>query len=213
MRKFLIIFFLALFSFVGISQKNFEGIITYSINYNEIPKEMVSVTSQLPTVLIVKYHESMKKEEVISEQSSKITITDLVSNKSFVLMTLFGEKIALIRDEENKKICDLYSECNVVITKESKKIGDFECTKALLYFPKIKEPSEVYYTDEYKANDGKFSKIGGIPLEFSTVENGMLITYTMLTIENKSLKMKEFEVDKSYTILTPEELQKQFGME
>lgn len=213
MSKIFIFISLTFVSFLGISQKNFEGIITYTIEYNKVPKEMLKMTSQLPKELVVKYLDSKKREEAISNQSSKITITDFSTNKSFVLMTLFGEKIALIQDDENKKESDLYANCEIKITNETKKIGKFKCQQALLIFPQIKEPSKVYFTNKYTTLDKKYSKLNGFPLEYSTMENGMLITYTMVKIEEKSLKPKEFEVDGKYTIITPEQLQKQFGME
>lgn len=213
MRQISFLFLLIFFTLLGNAQKKFEGIITYSIEYTKIPNEMANMTSHLPSEWVVKYSDTKKKEEAISSNSSKITITDLSNNESFVLMTLFGEKIALIQDHESKKTNELYSDCQVELTKEHKKIGDFKCQKALLYFPNLKDSMEVYFTDKYTTAENKFSKLGGIPLQYSTTENGMLITYTMVKIEIIKLDTEEFEVDKSYTILTPEELQKQFGME
>ncbi len=213
MHKITILLIITLFSLTSNSQKIFEGVITYQINYNKVPQEIAHMTDQLPSEMIVKYHDNKKRVETISKQSSKITITNLNTNKSFVLLTLFGEKIALVNNDETQQEGVLYDNCKIVPTEETKKIGKYKCKKSLLYFPKIKDPIIVYHTDEYKINDTKYKKLGGIPLEFTTTENGMLITYSMIDMKETKISDDEFEVDKAYTILTPEELQDQFGME
>jgi len=140
------------------------------------------------------------------------TINDTKQNKGLMLMSVMGQKIAvemkLSADKEGKK-----TPPKATITKETKEIIGFKCTKATVPTEDGKEMT-VWFTTELNASLGsleQFANIGvkGVPLEFSTVENGMTATFVATKFEKKvDEKVFSLAVPEGYTVMTEEEMEK-----
>ena len=72
--------------------------------------------------------------------------------------------------------------------------------------------SDVYYTTDlpYADPQGTFKGLKGMPMEYSVSMQGLNITFSVKTVEKKSLSDSLFTIPADYKEVSLEELQKQF---
>lgn len=212
MTKFLLTLICLVSTFIVSSQKQFEGVITYAINYQDVPKKMASIKEHLPTELKVSYKGNKKREETQSKYGDKVTIIDMSDKTGFMLMTIFGKKIAIVHDEETQKDYEVYDNGRLEYLEETKKIGKYNCKKARLYLKGFSQPVTVYYTEKFITPERKFNQIKGMPLAYTITEDDMIITYMIKALEEKGITDEQFVINENYRIMTTAQLQEEFGI-
>lgn len=204
---------LALLFTFQISAQQFEGEITYSISYLEVPEEIQGMESMLPTEM--KYYFSGDKMAI--QQSTMFgtqsVVMDNASNTGFVLMDMIGQKIALKVDDTKGEEETAVPAVNK--TSETKKIAGYNCTKYLLKMDEM-DDTEIWATTELKAKMGAKSPLGtvdGFPLEYVSAKDGVKTRLTATSVSEKTVESAMFQIPEGYTIMTQEEMNSMFGQQ
>lgn len=205
--KALLLVFCALGSLT--SQAQFEGVITYSIEYIEVPEEIRGMESMLPSEMTMTFKDENARVEQEIMGGSQVVVT---GEQTFVLMDMMGQKIAItMTDEEVAKAKEEAEEPVYEYSDETKTIIGIECKKVVL----TTENGDVviWYTDEVKvgATVDNFEFLDGLPLQYETVQQGMKLRLTAKNILEEDVSDSEFEIPAGYERMTSEEVSGAFG--
>ncbi|MBX7203070.1 MAG: DUF4412 domain-containing protein [Bacteroidia bacterium] len=216
MKKIILI--LSVFAFaLNLNAQNFEGRIVFTIEYPKLPDP--NMASMLPTETNTYFKDGKSRFEMNMSMGMKnATISDAATGTSVVLMEMMGQKYALTgagEDAESKKAAD---ETKVTISKETKKIAGYNCTKAVLEVP-TKEGApmnmEAWFTNDLKFNKGyavgPLKKIDGTILQYSIMQNGMEMKLTAKEVVKEKVAADKFVIPADYTKMTQEEFMKAMG--
>lgn len=195
------------------AQKQFEGKLTYTIEYIKIPDEMKGMESMLPSGMVTYIKGSKSRTEQESGMGGQnIIIHDSEKEETMVLMDLLGQKMAIVPSAEEQKEAKVeMDKMEVELVDESKTVAGYACKKALISSPEMDFPMAVYYTEELQNNSVDFAKIPGMPLEYVTELQGMKMKVVATSVEKNKVGGNLFEIPSDYEKLTGEELQKKFG--
>ncbi len=205
------LFFIA--SLTAISQKDFEGMITYSIEYVQLPQELKGFESMLPSEM-TSYVKGgkMRTEQETAMTGKQIVIIDEEAKKAVTLMDIMGNKIAMPvpideMDDDSKN----NSKVKIDYQNDSKTIAGYSCKKAVISSEDSNVPVTVYYTTDFTTKDSNFHDLKGFPLEYTLSEEGMQMRISAKVVEKKTIADSYFETPADYKITSQEELQKMFG--
>lgn len=218
MKKFVLSLLVAVTASISFSQK-FEGIITMTMEYDDLPPEMEMYESMLPKENIIKIKNEKSRVESGTMGQTMVVITDTKKKSGVMLMNMMGQKIAInldAKDFEAKK--EEETKSTTKITKETKTISGYKCTKAIITDEDGSE-MEIWYTKEIPAiksqNDKLPGKIDGFPMLYTmtnTQMGEMTITITVSKVDTKAkISDSEFETPEGYEEMTQEELQQMMG--
>jgi GLPGLI family protein len=221
MNKLFMLFLLIGFSKVASAQDKLkEGKITYEINYLNAEDLNDQVLAMLPKESTVYIKDGNSRMEQKAGFGSTIAITDAKTKETIVLMDMMGKKNAIksTAEETQKEQEKNAGEYDVKITDETKKIAGYTCKKAIVTFKDSeKEPIEVWFTDEIASpSSGRvmFKGINGFLMEFVTEQKtGMgplKMKFSCTKVEKVPVSDDLFKVPEGYTVMTKEELMKQF---
>ena len=144
------------------------------------------------------------------------TTSDTKANKGLMLMEVMGNKTATEMDLSKADKDAKPEDTKVEVTAETKEIIGYKCTKTII---RDAEGNEVimWVAADLKASlkgQQQFggSQINGVPLEFSTVNNGMTIHF-IATKFNKKVDKKAFNltIPDGYTKVSEEDLKNMGG--
>lgn len=192
--------------------KDFEGTITFSIEYLDVPEEIQGMESMLPSSM--RY--SIKGSKVRIEQSlmggSQIVLADQEEKTGDVLMDMMGQRIHVHMSKEELEAEEAKNTEKPTITysKETKKVNGYKCNKATLV-AKDGAKTVLWYSKEIEVKHNDYKELDGFPLEYETTADGMTMRITATNIERKSLAETHFEVPAGYTKMTLEELGSMMG--
>lgn len=203
-KRFATLILLFIFSFTILAQE-FEGNITYSISYADLPEEMQAYESMLPKEMnfLVKNDKS-KMTQAAAMGGETVVITDQSNKKTTVLVNTMGFKVAV-----SKNLAEEQSEPEIKYVDENKTIAGYPCKKAILTDENgIK--TTLWYTEEIPAlgvNLG-LKGIKGLPMEFETTQNGINAKIVATSISEEKVDDSEFEIPEGYKEMSEEEFQK-----
>ena len=190
------------------AQKNFEGVIKYMIEYDNLPKEMAEYKDMMPTEMVMK----IKGNKSRSEQRG-ITPTISIANGDkgsiTMLMDMMGIKIAMEIGDEQKKI----DPPKIIYHNETKEIANYSCKKAEVIFDDVKGNFIVYYTDQIqqlKTAEG-YDGLKGFPMQYEIKSEGIALKRTATEVIEEKVSDDEFIIPPEYQKMTKEELQKMIG--
>lgn len=191
------------------------GQISYKVDFSSDNPDMAMATSMMEGSTMELFFMAGKARADVKMGAfmDMSTVTDSKSDKSVMLMSVMGQKMAV----ENKlSEADKEAAKNapkVTITKETKDIIGFKCTKATIKTEDGKE-LVIWFTTELNASLAgleQFANIGvnGVPLEFATEQNGMNVKFVATKFDKKvEEKVFTLAIPEGYTVVTPEELEK-----
>lgn len=196
-----------LFMAPAIAQKNFEGSITYSIEYIEVPEEVQGLESMLPQEMTMQFSGDYVRlhQEVMG--GSQVVVSDNKNKTGFVLMDMMGQKIvirvpkAAVEEEEANMEATTVEEGT-----ETKTIVGHKCTKATITQPDGNKV-EVFVTDELGSiKHNSYRQLDGFPLEYFSYQDGMKLRMTATKVTREKLDKSLFEIPSGYTEMSMEEL-------
>ncbi len=196
--------------------QSFEGVITYKISYENLPKEMAGYESMLPkeSISTIKGH-MYKMEQPLSMGMKQVTIMDNQAESGILLMDMMGKKSAIVLDKESReKFEEDKPEPDITYVDETKDIAGYNCKKALIKLPGNENEGtlEVYYTDKIMHEDmNQVKGLKGFPLQYSTNTGQFIMTLTAQSVDKKKVSEEEFVVPEGYEHITFEQFQKSFG--
>lgn len=216
MKHTLNIFAFALLSWLGtttlIAQKDFEGKLSFSINYLDLPEDMKMMESMLPKEMLFYVKGSKARMEQAAVMGSQtVVIMDTKTDVSIVLMDFLGQKMAIEPTAEELKESKSKSErIEIKLSDETKTIAGFECKKVTMVDPETKTPVTVWFTDAIQNGMSQLPGVPGMPLEYTVDQEGMRMRITATEISKEKVSDELFKVPAGYEKMTSEELQKKF---
>lgn len=218
MKKILLLSSVFLFLSFGLKAQNkvlLEGFsVIYGVNVNT-PGMNETIKSMMPKEMVITYKGDMVRTEMVTPMTTSITIIDTKKNKGTTLMEMFGNKIAMDLTDQLKSGQDIKaSNVDIEITKETKMIAGYKCTKAITRVKDSAEPIVVYFTEELPMVKNQltssFSGINGCLLEFSTNQGGMALKMTAKTVSFGDISDNKFIVPEGYQKMDAKDLQNMF---
>lgn len=214
MKKILVSALLVIASSVGFTQ-NFEGTITFGIEYVDLPDEMAAYESMMPKEMSYKFKDDMAKMIQPSAMGQTVMIHNGKTDKTTLLMDLMGSKYAMEADNTKKK--DETVKPTVTVLDETKEIAGYKCKKAEVTI--VGEDGEeqkltVYYTPDLavqKFGQTDIEGLDGYPLEYEIEKEGMIMKLTAKEVKKEKISKAEFDIPKDYQNITEEELKAMFG--
>jgi GLPGLI family protein len=216
MKKIILIFSVLIMA-LNLNAQNFEGRIVFNLEYPKLPNPEMASMMPKETVSYFKGGKS-RMEMNMSMGMKNATITDAKTGEAVVLMDMMGQKYALTGagdDPESKKASE---EAKVTVTKETKKIAGYTCTKAIIEVPskdKGVQSMEAWFTKDLKFvkgyAKGPLGKLDGLILQYSILQNGMEMILTAREVVKESVSDDKFAVPADYTKMTQEEFMKAMG--
>lgn len=192
--------------------KPFEGTVTYSIEYLEVPSEVEGMESMLPqeTIMSISGDLVMVEQEVMG--GSQIVIVDNQKKESHILMNMMGQKIDIFLSREEMEASEKETANMEIEELEGvKTILGYKCKEARITNPDTGDTQIVYYTKKLDIEHKDFNGLKGFPLEYSTSQQNMKIKMTVTKISSKKLPASIFEIPEGYTRMTMDELNKMTG--
>lgn len=216
MKKHLLLFSLILAGIFSVSAQNFEGKITYEIEYNDLPDEIAPYESMLPkenTVIL----KGTKSRLDMNQMGAEISmIADSEKEEAVQLMNIMGKKVAIKHSTQNEEEKEEFTP-EVKQTNETKVIAGFKCKKAIVIITNEDGESvetEVFYTNDIqkpaKANL-KVVGVDGFLMQFTVNQNGLSMTMTVTEVSKEKIDEAVFEIPSDYEEMTMEEFQKEMG--
>lgn len=212
--KSMFLAFILMLSTTKLFSQTTEGQISYKIEITGDSPEMANAATMLQGSLMELYFIKDKTavEMKMGEMMKMKTSIDAKLNKGIILMEVMGNKIATKIDDVKNNEESPKEE--IVATAETKTILGFNCKK---YIKKNEQGKTliIWTTKDIVTNlvgQQQFVKADlGIPLEFSTSDDGMTMNFTATSF-NKKVDSSIFKLDvpEGYNVMTEEEL-KQMG--
>lgn len=218
MKKLLLPFILSTLLVVSTVAVNaqFEGVIHYSISFENLPPEMEQLKSQLPSKSTSTIKGKMfKLEQPMGMGMKQVVIMDNEAESGVLLMDLMGQKRAIVLDKENReKFESEQPEPVFEYVNETKNIAGYNCKKAIMKMKDGKQDVEltIYYTDEIASSGiNEMRGLKGFPLQYSTASGPFVMTFTADKVEKKKVSEEEFTIPEGYEHVTLDQFQKSFG--
>ena len=198
MKNLLLAFVAVAIALPTLAQKKFEGTITFSLEYQDLPAEMAAMEAMLPDEMTTQIKgDKTRLEQSLGMGMSQVTITDLKKGSGTLLMDMMGKKMAVEMSKDDlkemdKKKSDKKPEFKYV--DGTKKIAGYDCKKALVSVEGMGE-MEIFYTDELPAGTNKqFEGLKGFPLEY-TIDSGQFkMKMTAKSVKKEALGANLFAI-------------------
>ncbi len=202
MKSLLLIFFLALCNSFS-SAQSFEGIITFSISYESLPKEMADAVSMLPQNQTFYIKNSKSKFVQKSSMSNTIVISDSEEKTSIILMDAMGQKYKMTIETDDLSTIENESteDINIEYVEGTKSIAGYMCKKAVVKMEGFDEQAVFYYTEEIaplmlSGMEGLHLK--GLPLEYVISMDGMKMVMKATKVEKTTIPDATFDIPEGY---------------
>lgn len=191
-------------------KKKWNGTVKYSLDY-DLPEAYESQRAMLATEMTCYIGKGFTRVEQKSTIGDQITINNLSSGVTTVLLDLMGKKIAISTEdvEDKDKV-----EPTIEYLDETKEIAGYACKKAIYKIMKdgVEAVFDVYYTEDLPAEaNTQFKGIEGFPMEYIIESQGMVITYSALEVTEGKVDKSLGEIPKGYEQMTYEEFMQMMG--
>lgn len=191
-------------------KKKWTGKITYSLDY-DLPEAYESQRAMLATEMTCYIGKGFTRVEQTSSIGDQITINNISSGVTVVLLDLMGKKIAISTEdvEDENKV-----EPTIEYLDDTKEIAGYQCKKAIYKIMKegVEAVFEVYYTEDLPAEaNTQFKGIDGFPMEYVIDSQGMVITYSAINVQEEKVDKSLGTVSKDYEQMTYAEFMEMMG--
>lgn len=187
----------------------FEGKISYEINYEEVPDEIAGYESMLPKEMSMFIKGSKTRVEQSMGMGEQIVIMDNTTKEGVILMNMMGQKMAIKMDKETiESQEEEENEPQFKYLNETKKIAGYTCKKAEMWFEGEEDDVMVVYYTEKIQNTANTNVKGlkGFPLEYQVAKQGMVMNMVANNVSKEKINDSKFEVPDGYEEKTMEEL-------
>lgn len=202
-----------------ISAQITEGQLTYKMEFSSDDPQMSAAIPMMQGSTMQLYFAKDKSAADVSMGSfmKMKSVMDSKLDKGVILIDIMGQKVANNIESISKQKVDKEKIGKPVMTSETKKIIGFNCKKYV-----IKDEtgngneSVLWITTDIKtslAGQDQFTNgIEGVPLEFSTVQQGMNVHFEASNF-NKTVDSSNFSITipEGYRVMTKEEIEKMGG--
>lgn len=209
--SFLITFALLISPKLYAQQADFEGVITFKINYIEVPAELRGMQSMLPKDLSMTFKGDLVKIEQKMMGGGQTILVDNEKKEGHVLMDMMGTKMDIFMSREEIEKEELSAQKpSIELLSGSKTILGYSCKKAVLTSAEG-DVMDIWYTEQIDAKHREYKELPGFPLEYETSKDGMVLKMEASNIDKSVVDDAVFEVPSGYQQMTMAELQKMMG--
>ena len=195
-----------------------EGKITFEITINNAEEMNDQMLAMMPKEMTVYFKDGKSRGEMDMMGGKVVSITDSKAGETISCMDIMGKKQAIKTtkadaEKEKAKMGDY----DVKITDETKDIAGYKCKKAVITYKDKKDASgsmDVWFTNELEAsNSEKYSwkGIDGYMMEFAVDQRGMSMKFSCTEVKKESVSDDMFKIPEGYTVMTQDEMMKQYG--
>ncbi|WP_430405858.1 hypothetical protein [Fluviicola sp.] len=204
---------------VGTSIAQTTGQISYSMDFSSDNPDMAMAIPMMQGSTMELYFipEKSKIDMTMGTFMKMNTVVDVKADKGLMLMEVMGNKSATEMKELSKADqAEKTDQPKVEVTSETKDIVGYKCTKTISRDADGNETIMWIATDLKASLKGhqQFgnSKLAGVPLEFSTVNNGMSIHFVATKFTKKvDKKIFSMAIPEGYTVVSEEDLKNMGG--
>lgn len=197
------------------AQKDFQGTITYGLDYIELPAQMEGMEGMLPKEMSVTIKGDLSRiDQSLGMGMRQTSIVDQKNNTIVMLMDMMGQKMKMEMplDEMDEKEKKKKSDIKIDYVDGEKEIAGFKCKKALISSKGQDGEVEVYYTEELPGSASReFEGLKGYPLEFGRNQQGMSIRISATKVDQSKVDDSKFETPDGYTDMDPAMIEKMMG--
>ncbi len=188
----------------------FIGKIEYTMEY-DLPEAYESQRAMMATEMVTYIGKGFTRVEQKTGLGDQITINDVKSGKSTVLMNMMGQKIALSTDGADREFEPVVEELD-----GTKEIAGYLCKQVKYSIPGKDGGEDVSYTIYYSEEIGseantQFPGLNGFPMEYVIEAQGMTITYTAKKVTEEKVSKDLAKIPDGYELMTYEEFLKMMG--
>lgn len=192
------------FAFVPGKEKKksapFQGKITYSMTYEDLPPELEQYSSMLPKEMTMYLKEDHSRIEQNSAMGTTITLFDKKKQEMYILLDMMGSKVAYKGGPDDMKDTSASAKPEVKLLEETKDIAGKKCNKAEITYPG-KDPQVVWYTKDLPSGLNKnFDYLEGFPMEYHIERGGMVIQLTVTSVKEEKVSSEYFKVPAGYEV-------------
>jgi hypothetical protein len=190
-------------------QKQAGGIIKFGVTYPMLSADMQQVQSMLPKEMTLYFKGSKSRLEMQGANlGNMITLTDTLSDSTFILVDFGGQKRAIVSTKADNMNMPK-PQVTVDRVASTKQILGYSCNKAVVNVKQGNESYsfEAYYTTKLPAialqtTDFELKELNGMLLEYSVDKNGIKMTFTAKSIVNDIPSEELFLIPEGY-LITP----------
>jgi GLPGLI family protein len=196
----------------GNEKGGFIGKIEYTMEY-DLPEAYESQRAMMPTEMTTYIGKDFTRVEQTTGLGEQITINDLKSGGSKVLMNMMGQKIALSTEGADKEFEPIVEEL-----EGTKEIAGYLCKQVRYSVPNKDGGEDVSYTIYYSEEIGseantQFPGLNGFPMEYVIEAQGMTITYSAKKVTEEKVSKDLAKVPEGYEEMSYEDFLKMMGQE
>lgn len=201
---------LVLFAFAP-GKSGFEGKITYSITYEDLPEEYEAYASMLPKETVIYIKGDKTRTESNTGMGSQVMIMDKVKDEFVMLMDMMGMKTAYKGTMSEMKDKDKEEKMTFKYVEGTKEIAGYNCKKAEMTGEGFEEPVVVWYTEDLPSGTSKLNGLNGFPMEYYMANQGMVMKMTVTTISAEKVSDTYFTIPDGYEVKPYSDLKKMTG--
>lgn len=191
----------------GTSKNSFEGKVTYTMTYDEVPEMMEPYMDMLPSQSVTYIGSDFTRVEQDMGMGMSQVIITTTDGESVMLLDMMGQKIMVKMPDE---VVESSEEPTVSVTEETEEIAGYPCKKAVIT-PAEGDEIEIWYTDEIPNTNSQFAELSGMPMRYTINQNDMVITMTVTEVEPMKIGKVYSEIPEGYTEMSMDELQNMGG--
>jgi hypothetical protein len=198
-----------------------EGKATFEISYPDAEEMNDQMLAMMPKESVNYFKDGKTRSEVTMGYGTMITIYDPDKKESYLCMDMMGKKTAIkSTDEELEKQRSEMGDYDVKLSDDTKKIAGYVCKKATVTMKKEGDSNsfEVWYTTDLPHNPNSkyaWKGIDGYSMEFTLEQksmNGNIKMKLVCTkVEKATVTDDMLKVPDGYTVMTADEMKKQWG--
>lgn len=206
---------LSVFNSQKSTAQDFEGKMTMTIEYEEVPEEIEPYLSMLPKESTIYVKGSKTRIEQNTMGGSNITIMDSKTNKGYIVMNMMGQKSAFEMDGSDESVTKKDTvKPEVKVLDETKEIAGYKCKKATVKYPGEDEAMTVWFTEDIKGvynQQYNSAGINGAIMEYNVNAQGMEMKMSISKISKEKVSDDKFVVPEGYEIKSQKEMMKMMG--
>ncbi|HRE75910.1 MAG TPA: DUF4412 domain-containing protein [Flavobacteriales bacterium] len=189
----------------------YEGKISYSMTYEDLPAELENYASMLPKEMTMYIKGEQSRTEQASGMGTTITIVDKKKKEICILMDMMGAKTAYKGSTDEMKDTTVKAKPEIKVTEETREIAGKKCSKVEITYPG--EDAEVVWVtkDMPSGLTRGFESLDGFPMEYTIKRSGMTILLTVTAVAEQKVSAEYFKVPDGYTVKPMSEMKNMMG--
>lgn len=198
-------------------QKINEGIIVYSLSWN-LPDEAQAMAANLPTELSVYFKGDSSSMKIESQFFSTQSILNTSKEYERLLLDIpmAGKKYSVIfSPADQEKLADKMPQMTLKASNETKLIVGYKASKFDVSEAKTNTTFEAWFTKDIDLVANPLSrfyeKSYGVPLEFTSFQNGVTVKAAVKEIKKTSVPAGTFSAGSDYEEMSLDQLMQMSG--